>query len=292
MKSFLNQWVIMKTIDTLVKDIEDIINSNDHNVQQEIVRIFGNNLGDVIAARLFKGSSDVQELRMSNIGTPCERKLWYSVSDKHVPAPLPVEAKVKFLYGDILEELLLFLAAEAGHRVEYRQHEVEINGVKGHIDAIIDGVLIDVKSTSSRSFDKFKKHELAFDDPFGYIDQINAYHFACMRNNLPVSPNLVGFLVIDKTLGHIHLDTYVPNMVNYNDLVEHKRAVLANPKPPERRYSDEPDGKSGNRKLATPCGYCDYRNTCWPGIRTFLYANGPRYLTNVERIPDVPEVFD
>ena len=43
------------------------------------------------------------------------------------------------------------------------------------MDCKIDGVLTDVKSTSSFGFKKFKEATLAFDDPFGYIDQIKAY---------------------------------------------------------------------------------------------------------------------
>ena len=55
--------------------------------------------------------------------------------------------------------------------------------------------------------------------------------------------------------------------------------------PPDRCYSDVPDGISGNRKLAIGCFYCSHKRTCWSdanegkGLRAFNYAKGLRYLT-------------
>ena len=43
---------------------------------------------------------------------------------------------------------------------------------KATMDCKIDGVVTDVKSTSTFGFKKFKDGSLAFDDPFGYIAQI------------------------------------------------------------------------------------------------------------------------
>ena len=61
---------------------------------------------------------------------------------------------------------------------------------------------------------------------------------------------------------------------------------------PERCYPDIPDGKSGNMKLSVPCSYCSFKEHCWPELRTFIYSNGPRYLTKVVRTPDVYEATD
>src|SRR5690606_25725922 len=89
--------------------------------------------------------------------------------------PLRPEAYLKFLYGDILEDLLLFLAEAAGHTVVGRQDEQEIAGIKGHRDCVIDGTVVDAKSASSYSFKKFKEGRLREDDPFGYVDQLQSY---------------------------------------------------------------------------------------------------------------------
>ena len=65
---------------------------------------------------------------------------------------------------------------------------------------------------------------------------------------------------------------------------------------PPKCYPDEPDGKSGNRKLAIGCVFCGYRDHCWSdanggkGLRKFKYSTGIRYLTQVHKTPDVQEV--
>lgn len=226
---------------------------------------------------------------MSNMGHPCERKLWYSINTPEDAEPLPVEAKVKYLYGDILEELLIYLAKEAGHEVTGEQDEVSLFGVKGHRDCIIDGVLVDVKSASSASFNRFANHLTSSDDGFGYLTQLNMYLTASQEDPLVRTKDEAAFLVIDKTLGKITLDKHPLVPVDYESKVKKKREILDSNTPPPRPFLPSPDGKSGNKKLDTVCSYCEFKKVCWPGLRTFLYSKGPVHLTTVKRVPDVPE---
>jgi len=115
---------------------------------------------------------------MSSIGQPCERKLWYSINEPMEAEGLSGETRFKFLYGHILEELLLFLAGVAGHDVVGRQDTQEIEGVEGHRDAVIDGVVVDAKSASTYSYKKFEEGKLTENDPFGYVDQLQSYLYA------------------------------------------------------------------------------------------------------------------
>lgn len=228
-------------------------------------------------------------LRLSNIGTPCKRKLWYTINTPEAAEPLSPAARFKFLFGDILEELLLFLAKEAGHSVEGQQDELEINGIKGHRDAVVDGRIVDVKSASTYSFRKFAGNGLREDDPFGYLDQIGAYAQASGSDPLVTEKDVVSFLVVDKTLGNICLDTYPTSEVDYNKKTEEVKQIVNSPTPPDRAFDDVPDGKSGNRKLCTQCSYCDFKRECWPNLRTFIYSSGPTFLTEVAREPKVLE---
>src|SRR5690606_20206525 len=87
-------------------------------------------------------------------------------------------ALLKFLYGHIVEELVFPLLEKAGFNVQKRQQTVGIQVrdgtiVEGHIDAIVDGTITDIKSANSRGFDKFKYHKLEYNDPFGYLDQLD-----------------------------------------------------------------------------------------------------------------------
>lgn len=276
-----------KTIETLVEDIYGLFDPDyEHTFDEEQVQAFGQRLASHITNRISE-TRKANKLRVSNLGTPCERKLYYSINSPGDSEPLPPEARIKFLFGDILEELLLFLAAESGHRVEGTQDTVVINGVEGHRDAVIDGVIVDVKSASTYSFKKFEEHRLNEDDPFGYLDQIGAYAYASKDDPVVTDKSIVAFLVIDKTLGNICLDIHPTTDKNYDELVDQKRAVINSSVAPGRGFSDIPDGKSGNRKLDTNCSYCDFKFKCWPGLQVYAYSGKPRFLTNVSKEPKV-----
>lgn len=280
-----SQPVSNKSIETLVEDIYALFdNDSSWKPDEQRVREFGTVLGQLVARR----ASDQRarpSLRLSNLGSPCDRKLWYSINTPDDGEPLPPATRIKFLYGDILEALLLFLAKEAGHLVEGEQDEVNVSGVMGHRDAVIDGRTVDVKSASSYSFNKFKGNGLVDQDPFGYLGQLGSYVYAAQGDPLVRDKDVGSFLVIDKTLGNITLDTYAFGDVDYSKMAEQKKEMLAQPEPPPRAYEDEDEGKSGNKSLCTACSYCAFKHKCWPGLRTFLYAKGPMYLTKVCREP-------
>ena len=226
---------------------------------------------------------------MSNLGKGA-RQLWYQ--KRYEPEePLKGHTLLKFLVGHITESVLLFLASVSGHNVTARQDEVAIQGIKGHIDADIDGVTVDVKSASPYSFKKFANGSLAEDDAFGYIEQIAGYSKARNTDG--------AFLAMDKVSGHL---AYLPftkeelaATVNVEERIDYLKSAVESDVEPERCYPDEEDGASGNRVLGTNCSYCDHKRRCWAdsngglGLRTFLYSNGPKFFTTVKREPKVFE---
>lgn len=226
---------------------------------------------------------------MSNVGKPCERQLWYDINAKSEAQPLPPEAFMKFLYGDLTELLLLYLCEVSGHDVQGTQDTQEIEGIKGHRDAVIDGTVTDVKSASAYSFKKFQEHRLEEDDAFGYVDQLQSYLHAGQSDDKVRDKDRAAFLVLDKVLGHICLDIHEKNNVSYPAIYRHKKEVVNSPEIPPRGFEPTPDGKSGNQKLGVQCSYCDFKYLCHPDLRTFIYSSGPTFLTQVEREPNVPE---
>ena len=283
----------MSTIDTLVFDIESLLENGVDEISDEAIVKLGNAIATDIKERLLK-KNRIKEtnLRMSSIGKPCDRQLWYSINEPEKGESLRSEHHLKFIYGSIIEELLLFLAELAGHEVKGRQDEQEIEGIKGHRDAIIDGTLIDVKSASSYSFKKFKEGRLKEDDAFGYIPQILSYLHASQEDENLKDKERAAFLVVDKTLGHITLDFHEKDNTDWPSYFNSKKELVVQEVPPEKAFEPEPFGKSGNLKLGTNCGYCSFRKHCWPESRTFLYSYGPVHLVNVENEPNVPEIID
>lgn len=280
----------MKKLDTLIPDIYKLF-THEHKFNEGNVQAFGKRLAEIIEGRIDQ-ERRAPVLRMSNLGTPCLRKLWYQINRPEAAEPIGGEALLKFLYGHILEELILFLAKEAGHEVVGEQDTLSINGVDGHRDAVIDGVLVDVKSASSYSFAKFADGTLAEDDAFGYLDQINAYLAASRDDPLVRDKERAAFVAIDKTLGKMAILPVTSNGTDYDKRITEIRNVLSSTTPPRRHYDDVPDGKSGNRKLGVSCSYCEFKKTCWPGLRTFKYSKSHTYMTTVGKAPKVEEVTE
>lgn len=228
-------------------------------------------------------------LRMSSIGQPCERKLWYELNRSGDGEKLRSEHYLKFLYGDILELFVIWLAKRAGHRVSGEQSELNIKGIKGHRDCIIDGITCDVKSASTFSFRKFKDGLKPENDGFGYLTQLKSYVYAG-REEDGIDNRTGAFLVIDKTLGHIHLDLHEFDFDGFEDFYDHRINIANGQDIPERGFDPVPYGSSGNLELALNCGYCPFRQICYPNTRTFLYSHKPVHLTKVVREPNVPEL--
>lgn len=295
-----------KSIDTLVDDIYGLFLNKDHKISNESVDRFAQSLAEVIKTRLEinNGPDEIQNksvLRLSKLGTK-DRKLWFEARNKRLASegqgegfidttPEPQDF-IKFLYGDIIEELLLFLVRESGHVVEGEQGEVEVNGIKGHRDCKIDGVTSDIKSTSSFSFKKFSEGRLFNDDPFGYIAQISSY---CYADNSPIG----AFLAMNKESGELALLKVNPvDMLDPVKRAERVKEVVELPEPPaEKCYEPVPNGTKGNMVLHRNCGYCPFKDECWSkdanngqGLRKFRYSDGIKYFTRVVETPRVEEV--
>jgi hypothetical protein len=278
---------------TLPEDIYHLLHDDtDHVVSEENVEWAGEVFKDLLRRRLTKREEKRGEevLRFSALGKK-DRQLWYAANMPEKAEKLGGKQHFKFLYGDVLEVIALFLAKEAGHDVGALQAGVECDGVKGSIDAEIDGVLVDVKSASSYSFEKFKSGSYLFDDPFGYVSQLSGYATAREKER-------AGFLVIDKVHGDIAFVELDKAYITANPpapRIKHLKEVIAAESPPERCYEAVPEGKSGNMKLGIGCSYCAFHDECWKdandgqGLRKYIYARGPVWLTEVKREPRVEE---
>ena len=281
----------MSDIKTLVEDIYKLFDDNNKEPTKSDLNMFAKNVCESIKTYLTEDNKNKpRKLRMSSLGKPA-RQLWYEFYRPDLREHLPPYVKIKFLYGHILEELLLLLARTSGHTVTDEQKQLTLDGISGHQDANIDGWVVDVKSASNYGFKKFKANSLNKEnDSFGYLSQIKAYGEAQDNNKL-------AFLAIDKQSGEI---TLLPlHQMEFDDVettIKDIKKSLENKEPPPKCYGDVPFNKSGNRQLAIGCRYCDYKRLCWSdandgkGLRQFNYASGPVYLTQVTTVPNVEEL--
>lgn len=283
-----------KHISTIATDIKsliaDISNGKPANMTEENLNVFLQNIKEAMLAwnKPYNAEKYAGKLRMSILGKP-SRQLWY---DKFSPKDKKEEnagLNLKFLYGHIIEHLVLYLAELAGHKIEDQQMKVEIDGVTGHIDSKIDGEICDVKSASSFSFKKFQTGEIVGDDPFGYHAQLSGYETANGTKD-------GGFLVVDKSTGDICF--YKPDDMakpNVKTLIKDLKNTLEQDTPPEKCYPYKEE-KNGNKTLAIGCQFCPHKWECHTdanggkGLRVFRYANKDTILADVIKLPKVDEV--
>lgn len=281
----------MKEIRTLVEDMNEVIKGNG-GWTGTISAIMGNNIAMTANQRFSKPQEPRGYLSLSSIGTPCKRKLWYKINETNSAEPLQANALLKFFFGDMIEELVLAIVKAAGHDVQGEQDKLDVHGIKGHRDCVIDGMTVDVKSASPFAFKKFKDGNLRDDDPFGYISQLSSYVYAGKDDPLVTDKTHGAFLVIDKVNGHICLDVY-----DFEEELKTKEEEMLAAKElvkgpiPEDRIPPVPQSKtSPNTKLDLQCSYCEFNKVCWPEARVFLYNTGPLYLVDVVSEPRVFEL--
>lgn len=276
---------------TIPEDIYHLLeNTEGHEVSEDNVEWAGEAFKELLRARL-QPRKEGDVIRFSSLGKQ-PRQLWYQAHRSGTPEKLQGKQLFKFLYGDAIEILLLFLTKETGHEVTDLQTEVEVDGVHGHTDAVIDGVPVDCKSASPFAYQKFADGSFVFDDPFGYVSQLSGYAHALGRTDR------AGFLVADKVAGDICFAPLDQLTIEGNPpapRIAELKKVLQQETPPPRCYSPTPEGKSGNMKLGVGCSYCPDKDECWAdsnggkGLRKYFYSRGPVWLTDVQRDPKVAE---
>lgn len=282
-----------KTLDTLIDDIYSTLDclseGENMNLSDDLVYDFGEKMKAAIVHWATPRTQSTG-LRMSNVGKP-SRQLWYDLNKGTPDYKHSASTQIKFLYGHILEELLLLLVRLSGHTVSDEQKAVVVEGITGHMDCKIDGEVVDVKSASGFAFKKFAQGTLAEQDDFGYMAQLAGYEASEGTEN-------GGFLVINKENGELCLfrpdDMDKPHI---KSKIKGLKKAIKLDTPPEKCYNPIPEGVKGNEKLHRSCTYCPHKFTCWEdanegkGLRVFEYSKGPTYFTKVEAIPRVKEIF-
>jgi hypothetical protein len=282
-----------KTLDTLVEDIYNkigVLADGEHiDLDKDTIEQFGESMKEILYKWSHPEPRGDATLRMSNIGRK-SRQLWFDMKSEGTPERMPPSLFIKFLYGHLLEEIVIFLIKLSGHTVTDEQKEIKVSGIKGHMDCVIDGEVVDIKTASGYAFKKFKDGTLAENDMFGYMAQLAGYEEA-------QGTNKGGFLALNKESGELAL--YRPDEFdkpNIKSKIKNIKAAIKLDNPPSLCYNPIPDGKSGNMQLARECVYCRHKFECHKdsnegkGLRVFKYSNGLRYLTQTPKPPKVIEV--
>ena len=244
----------MKSIDTVVKDVYDVMESKDYSGDLgAIAMTAGREIEDAIK-EAFEPREQKTNLRMSTIGK-CERAQWYNHKG-YKSEPLKGEVFLTFLQGHILESVLVALLKLSGHKVEDQQKKHTLEGINGSQDCTIDGELVDIKTASAWSWDnKFKEDGIA-DDAFGYIKQLSAYGKTDDRKHgyfLAFNKNKSTLKLCKQDL-ESDIDTYIVDLKSKMEL-DTPPMRLANATTWNKARTEE--------KLCMTCSFCGFKEDCY-----------------------------
>jgi len=274
----------LTTIHTLVPDVYELLQTKGW-YNGDLTSYLTDNINQRLEAQWGSDTASKSSLRLSRMGDCCPKALWYSIHRPEEAEPLPSWAIFKYSYGHIIEALALTLAKAAGHRVEGEQDELVVDGIKGHRDAVIDGCVVDVKSATSFKVAESRRGSLEKSDSFGYLDQLDGYVLGSANDPL-VTVKDKGYLwFIDKTLGHMNVYEHPARPERIRNRIERSKRIVECSSAPPCECGTRERGSSGNIELDVRASYSPYKHSCFPSLRTFLYADGPVYLSRVEETP-------
>lgn len=283
----------MKTINTLIKDVYDVA-GRETWFDPQLAERYSQEMGIRVLGRLSE-RREVPRLRLSQMGDGCPKSLWASIHSPSIREKFPPNVLIKFHFGDVVEAMAIALAKAAGHLVTGEQDELELDGVLGHRDCVIDGNIVDVKSVNSLSFQKIKNKAVA-EDTFlrSYLDQLDGYVVASLEDPLVTNHTTAYIWAVDKVLGHMCLYEHKIRPDRIRQRIADYKSIVKRENPPECTCGTVREGASGNIKLDLKASYNPYKRFCFPNLRTFYYADGKDgkiiHLVHVAREPRVPEI--
>ena len=169
----------MNTILDKVKIYLDKVSSNPVAISEDLVEEFGEACKNALRKQFSEKRKDKFEPRMSNIGRPlCQLQM----EAKGIKGDgQPYNAKMRNMFGDLIEALAIFVMKSAGVKIDSEQKEVEYkfkeDTMSGRLDVEIDNKVWDIKSTSPYSFEhkfgeKGRLQEVVNNDSFVMLHKV------------------------------------------------------------------------------------------------------------------------
>ena len=192
-----------------------------------------NSIIDMIEAKRAGDNIPRQHLGLSEIGHKCPRWLWYA---HHNTPSKPVEGRIIRLFrtGNIIEDAIISDLESIDIEVTDRQREVEIvNGdivLRGHIDGIVSGQLLEIKSTNEKYFKQLLKVGYEKWNP-KYKAQAHVYMVLCDLEECMV-------IVENKNDSNLYIETLKLDRDYVTKLLIDVFAAITPDTPPDRMCPD------------------------------------------------------
>ena len=239
-------------------------------ISDELIEEFGNACKDAFRKQFTEKRQKKFKYRMSNIGKPlCQLQMEKNGAEAE---PMPYNAKMRNLFGDLIEASAITIMKASGIEVKDVQkkvkHKFKNSEISGTMDVKINNKIWDIKSASPYSFtNKFGESggfdALKQDDAFGYIAQGYMYGEADKTE-------FGGWIVINKSTGEWCTTEVPPEDSSKKETikkVESNIDKLESDSSFKKCFSDVEEffykKPTGNRVLGISCSFCPYKRPCW-----------------------------
>ena len=243
-------------------------------ISSTIVQEFGEACKQAFIKQFVDERETKFKTRMSNIGKPlCQLQMEKKGAPTETP---PYNAKMRFIFGDLIEALAVAILKASGIKIEEFQKKVKYKFDKDKIDGTYDvkiqNRIWDIKSASPYSF-KYKFGDaggfdaIVNDDPFGYVSQGYLYAKAD-------GVNFGGWITINKSTGEWSVvETPVSDEMHSKKAIKQAKdnlKALNDDAPFKRLYKDKEEyfnrKPTGNKVLGLECSFCPYKKSCWEDL--------------------------
>jgi hypothetical protein len=247
----------------IVDKVNACLNAEGQTINEALIKEVGDMASYAFMRQFGEREDKPKTIRLSSIGRCLRQQAYNLLGFEQTGKQIDARAKMVFFMGDLTELAVVALAKAAGCQITAcgkEQKTVEIDGVLGHPDGLIDNkTLLEIKSMSSYSFDEFQQSKI--DE--GYRYQCNAYMEALTLDETCI----VG---LNKDAGVLH------EIIIHKDpdIVKDIRARITTLKAvsettlPERPYAPNEDGF-----YPWQCRYCGFYKTCLPTAQLVLKRN-------------------
>lgn len=223
-----------------------------------------------IRKQLFR-AKEAFRVRSSNVGKPsCQLQAEAAGIEKN---PMPYNHIMRMMLGDLSEVLLNLMLKLSGANITGAKTKVkwklasDLPVVEGENDIEIDGKVYDIKSASPWAYEyKWLKgcSSIAEEDNFGYIGQLLSYS---VSQGKPPG----GWVVLNKSTGEVVVVEFQMPKEKIKEVIKKCRTntrIIQENHTLTKCFEDFEETfngkKTGNKRLPTICGFCQFIRHCWP----------------------------
>lgn len=191
--------------------------------------------------------------------------------------PLEPETKLTFIFGDLIELIIYFIADVAGFEITNKQQYINVDGIEGNIDGTYKKSVLDIKSASPGAFSIAERNGVS--NTFGYTTQLQIYKKGTEKES-------AFWLYVNKATGEMAVFDAPENPLLV-ELAKRKKELVVSSSPgrlPARDHTLETDPKTKKLRLGVECKFCKFKSSCWniTGIgkgynnSTTYFSDGPK----------------